>query len=89
MAAGVSVRPEDIVLSQAEPTDRHNRHIGKVVSMSFMGSHALCHLQVENGRTVLVNVLMGQSSGNSPSGYRVGDVVWLSWSDLSGVVLTS
>ena len=89
MAAGVSVRPEDILLSQAEPSDRHNRHIGKIVSISFLGSHALCQLQVATGRTVLANILMGGLSGNSPGGYRVGDVVWLSWSDFSGVVLTS
>ncbi len=87
MEVAVSVRPECVSISALEPRERRNRATGLITAFSYLGSHALCQVKIATGRTLLADVA---TQGSHDAGLpRVGDVVWLSWADDQGVVLTA
>ena len=85
MEVTVAVRPEKISL-QREPFDTpHNCASGTVRDIAYLGSHSIYHVELENGKILLVHISNLKRGSEQPSWE---DKVFLHWHPHSTVVLT-
>ena len=81
------VRPEKVNISKEEPGQQYNKARGKIEDIAYFGSHSVFHVRLANGSKVLANMINSQRWASEK--FTWNDVVWLSWDDQAGVVLTS
>jgi spermidine/putrescine ABC transporter ATP-binding subunit len=82
----VAVRPEKLKLSAAEPTDpRLIKSPGRVRDVAYYGDTSNVFVETPAARELSVNV---QNERRSPTVYRRGDQVWVSWSPEDTLILT-
>jgi len=82
----VAVRPEKLKLSAAEPTDlRLIKSPGRVRDVAYYGDTSHVFVETPTARELSVNV---QNERRSPTVYRRGDQVWVSWSPEDTLILT-
>ena len=85
MDVTVAVRPEKISL-QREPFDvPHNCASGTVRDIAYLGSHSIYHVELENGKILLVNISNLERGSEQPIWE---EKVFLNWHPHSSVVLT-
>jgi putrescine transport system ATP-binding protein len=60
---------------------------GVIEEIAYFGSHSVNHVRLPGGAKVLCNFVNMKRWASE--NFTWNDVVWLSWSDNSGVVLTS
>ena len=82
--AWLSVRPERIRLTLAEPVSQPNRFRGRVLDKAFFGSHSIYRSRCAGERTLSASV----SAASGGEALAPGDEVWLSWGAADGVLLT-
>ncbi|MCH2265835.1 MAG: polyamine ABC transporter ATP-binding protein [SAR324 cluster bacterium] len=85
MSVSVAVRPEKIIL-QREPLDTpYNCASGKVRDIAYLGSHSIYHVELENGKILLVHLSNLERGAGQPTWE---ETVYLNWHPHSAVVLT-
>ncbi|WP_297800824.1 polyamine ABC transporter ATP-binding protein [Arenimonas sp. GDDSR-1] len=87
MSVSFAIRPEKVHIDKDEPAQKYNKVRGVIEEIAYFGSHSVYHVRLAGGTKVLCNfVNMKRWASES---FTWNDVVWLSWDDNSGVVLTS
>jgi putrescine transport system ATP-binding protein len=87
MEVGFALRPEKISMHKEEPASRYNKAQGMIEDIAYFGSHSVYHVRLPSGFLVLVNAANAQRWASER--FTWNDQVWLSWGELSGVVLTA
>jgi putrescine transport system ATP-binding protein len=87
MDVALALRPEKVVVTTDEPEQPHNKVRGSIEEIAYLGSHSVLHVKLPNGTRMLANVLNSQRWASER--FTWNDEVWLSWADMSGVVLNS
>ena len=82
-----SLRPEKVTLSKEEPDGKHNKARGIIEDIAYFGSHSVYHVRLPSGFKIMANFVNTQRWASER--FTWNDVVWLSWGDTAGVVLTS
>lgn len=85
-ALSISIRPEQIAISQQPSSKQFNITIGIVDQIAYMGSYSLFYVRLTGGKLIVVSVsrLVTQLMEKIPS---YDDTVYLSWEPMSCVVL--
>jgi putrescine transport system ATP-binding protein len=81
-----AIRPEKVVISADRPTDRANVVEGKILDIAYLGNISTYHVQLSNGQ-----VLKAQTANDrrlARRSFTWDDMVWLSWTDTAGIILT-
>jgi putrescine transport system ATP-binding protein len=87
MSVSFAIRPEKVHIDKDEPAQKYNKVRGVIEEIAYFGSHSVYHVRLPSGAKVLCNfVNMKRWASDN---FTWNDVVWLSWNDNSGVVLTS
>lgn len=82
-----AIRPEKLQLLKNEPKQDHNKLEGIIKNIAYFGSHSVYHVTLASGATIRCNVAnMGRWTSET---FACEDLVWLSWQDDSGILLTS
>ncbi|MEM9250623.1 MAG: ABC transporter ATP-binding protein [Pseudomonadota bacterium] len=84
--ATLAIRPEKIAISREKPTDRNNVVPGRVHDIGYLGNISTYHVRLSDGHIVKAQV--ANQRRISRRDFTWEDVVWLSWSDTAGIVLT-
>jgi putrescine transport system ATP-binding protein len=87
MSVSFAIRPEKVRIEKDEPAQRYNKVRGVIEEIAYFGSHSVYHVRLPGGAKVLCNFVNMKRWASE--NFTWNDVVWLSWSDNSGVVLTS
>ncbi|MBP6310241.1 MAG: polyamine ABC transporter ATP-binding protein [Arenimonas sp.] len=87
MNVAFAIRPEKINISKDEPEQKYNKAQGVIEEIAYFGSHSVYHVRMPNGAKVLCNFVNMKRWASE--NFTWNDSVWLSWSENSGVVLTS
>ncbi|MGB0960014.1 MAG: ABC transporter ATP-binding protein [Halocynthiibacter sp.] len=80
------IRPEKVKISAKRPDQAHNLVQGRVLDIAYLGNLSTYHVELSTGQ-----ILMAQTTNSSRlarSEFTWEDIVWVSWSETSGVVLT-
>ncbi len=81
-----AIRPEKLRISRERPDDARNAFRAKVEDIAYMGDVSIYRLRLPSGKVV------GASQANTQryAGNKISwdDEVWVSWSELAGMVLT-
>ena len=87
----VSIRPEDIDLHKEKPAhrDTHNWAKGKVKEIAYLGSFAIYHVQMENGRIIKSQVPAPYWYVRGIEPPTWGDEVYLDWPENQPTPLTT
>lgn len=86
----ISIRPEDIDLHKEKPThrDAHNWAKGKVQEIAYLGSFAIYHVQMDNGRIIKSQVPAPYWYVRGIEPPTWGDEVYLDWPENQPTPLT-
>ena len=86
----ISIRPEDIDLHKEKPAhrDTHNWARGKVKEIAYLGSFAIYHVQMENGRIIKSQVPAPYWYVRGIEPPTWGDEVYLDWPENQPTPLT-
>ncbi|MCB1866663.1 MAG: ABC transporter ATP-binding protein [Chromatiales bacterium] len=85
-AVSVVVRPERMLVSEAEPVDLANRAHGELAEVQYLGDVSILHLDLAGGQRVLAQrTNAGVAAGGLP---RRGEALWIGWHIHDGRVLT-
>ncbi len=84
--ATLAIRPEKITISREKPTDRKNVVPGRVHDIGYLGNISTYHVRLSDG--TIVKAQVANQRRISRRDYTWEDIVWLSWSDTAGIVLT-
>lgn len=87
MEVAFALRPEKVHLGKDEPAQAHNKAHGVIEDIAYFGSHSVYHVRLDGGAKMLVNFVNLRRWASER--FTWNDPVWVSWDDLSGVVLTS
>jgi len=87
MDVAFAIRPEKVKIGKDEPTHPHNKAHGIIEDIAYFGSHSVYHVRLDGGTKILCNFVNKRRWASE--GFTWNDPVWVSWDDLSGVVLTS
>ncbi len=87
MEVAFALRPEKVDISKDEPAQPHNKARGVIEDIAYFGSHSVYHVRLEGGTKVMCN--FANMKRWASESFTWNDPVWVSWDDLSGVVLTS
>ncbi|MHC0053642.1 ABC transporter ATP-binding protein [Actibacterium sp. D379-3] len=82
-----AVRPEKIAVSHDPLPDRANSVQGKVIDIAYLGNISTYHVRLPSGQ--MISAQMTNSRRLDRRDFTWDDMVWLSWTDTSGVVLTT
>ena len=74
-------------MDKDEPAQPHNKVHGIIEDIAYFGSHSVYHVRLVSGALMLVNAFNAQRWAAEALTWN--DHVWLSWDELSGVVLSS
>ncbi len=91
MELGYAVRPEKIRVSKTPPDQNFNVAKGKIEDIAYLGSHSILHIVLPSGKKVQVSLSNSDRKvvGDDEGRLTWEDEVYISWSERSGVVLTS
>jgi putrescine transport system ATP-binding protein len=87
MNVAFAIRPEKLSISKQEPEQKYNKAQGIIEEIAYFGSHSVYHVRLPSGAKVLCNFVNMKRWASE--NFTWNDSVWLSWSENSGVVLTS
>jgi putrescine transport system ATP-binding protein len=87
MNVAFAIRPEKLSISKQEPEQKYNKAQGIIEEIAYFGSHSVYHVRLPSGAKVLCNFVNMKRWASE--NFTWNDTVWLSWSENSGVVLTS
>jgi putrescine transport system ATP-binding protein len=87
MSVSFAIRPEKVHIDKDEPAQKYNKVRGVIEEIAYFGSHSVYHVRLPSGAKVLCNFVNMKRWASE--NFTWNDVVWLSWNDNSGVVLTS
>jgi putrescine transport system ATP-binding protein len=87
MSVSFAIRPEKVHIDKDEPAQKYNKVRGVIEEIAYFGSHSVYHVRLQSGAKVLCNFVNMKRWASE--NFTWNDVVWLSWNDNSGVVLTS
>ena len=87
MDVAFALRPEKVNIGKDEPNQPHNKARGVIEDIAYFGSHSVYHVKLPTGTRVMCNYANMKRWASERFSWN--DEVWLSWGDLSGVVLTS
>jgi putrescine transport system ATP-binding protein len=87
MSVSFAIRPEKVHIAKDEPAQKYNKVRGVIEEIAYFGSHSVYHVRLPSGAKVLCNFVNMKRWASE--NFTWNDVVWLSWNDNSGVVLTS
>ncbi|MEO1640802.1 MAG: ABC transporter ATP-binding protein [Pseudomonadota bacterium] len=79
------IRPEKVAISSEKPTDRINAIQGKVLDIAYLGNLSTYHVELPGGQ--IIKAQAANSRRRASLAFTWEDTVWLSWSDIAGVVL--
>ena len=82
-----AIRPEKITLTRERPAGDSNVTRGTVEDIAYLGDMSVLQVVLDSGKRIRVtktNALRGD-----PDAIRWDEIVWASWGDISGSVLTS
>ncbi|MFV8819867.1 ABC transporter ATP-binding protein [Haliea sp. E17] len=89
MELAFALRPEKIRISREAPVQAHNVAHGRIVDIAYLGSHSIFHVALPSGKVVIASEANHLRGTTGEERLTWEDEVWLSWEELSGVVLTS
>lgn len=84
-ACFIALRPEKVVISADQPTDRRNTLQGKIIDIAYLGNLSTYHVALPNGQ--MIKAQMANTRRLSRRGFTWEDTVWLSWTDTAAVLL--
>jgi putrescine transport system ATP-binding protein len=87
MDVALALRPEKIRIHREEPEQRHNKARGVIEDIAYFGSHSVYHVRLPSGKKLMVNTINAKRWASENLTWN--DAVWLSWGELSGVVLAT
>ena len=87
MSVSFAIRPEKVRIDKEEPAQPYNKVRGVIEEIAYFGSHSVYHVRLPGGAKVLCNFVNMKRWASE--NFTWNDMVWLSWNDNSGVVLTS
>lgn len=87
MNVAFAIRPEKINITKDEPEQKYNKAQGVIEEIAYFGSHSVYHVRLKSGIKVYCNFV--NTKRWASENFTWQDIVWLSWSENSGVVLTS
>ena len=87
MNVAFAIRPEKLSICKQEPEQKYNKAQGIIEEIAYFGSHSVYHVRLPTGAKVLCNFVNMKRWASE--NFTWNDSVWLSWSENSGVVLTS
>ena len=87
MSVSFAIRPEKVRIDKEEPAQPYNKVRGVIEEIAYFGSHSVYHVRLPGGAKVLCNFVNMKRWASE--NFTWNDIVWLSWNDNSGVVLTS
>jgi putrescine transport system ATP-binding protein len=87
MAVAFALRPEKVHIAKEEPAQAFNKAAGTIEDIAYFGSHSVYHVRLATGAKVMCNFVNMKRWASER--FTWNDPVWLSWGELSGVVLTS
>jgi putrescine transport system ATP-binding protein len=87
MTVSVSLRPEQIRVVRAAPSEQHNWAHGMVSHMAWMGSYALYQIRLDSGKVIEATMPSQLLAQGEPPG--VDDEVYVTWGRDSVTVLSS
>ncbi len=90
MELAVAVRPEKVRVSRAVPAQANNVAQGTIVDIAYLGSHSILHVKLASGKVVIASVANSDRTvaGDAADRFTWKDEVYVSWGEMSGVVLT-
>jgi putrescine transport system ATP-binding protein len=86
MPVTISVRPERLTISRAQPAQADNWARGMVTNVAYMGSYSLYHVRLDSGKTVIANLPSALLARDETPAFD--DQVYVSWAPQAAVVLT-
>lgn len=91
MDTAFAIRPEKLHISRVKPDQSYNFAQGAVEDIAYLGSHSTYHVRLPSGKKVLVSVANSDRWAGSENEPRLTwkDEVFVSWTQNSGVVLSS
>jgi putrescine transport system ATP-binding protein len=87
MPVAFALRPEKVHIGKDEPAQACNKAQGTIEDIAYFGSHSVYHVRLATGAKVMCNFVNMKRWASER--FTWNDAVWLSWGELSGVVLTS
>lgn len=87
MSVSFAIRPEKVQIDKDEPLQKFNKVRGTIEEIAYFGSHSVYHVRLVSGMKVLCNFVNMKRWASE--NFTWNDVVWLSWGENSGVVLTA
>jgi putrescine transport system ATP-binding protein len=87
MPVAFALRPEKLHIGKDEPAQAFNKAAGTIEDIAYFGSHSVYHVRLDTGAKVMCNFVNMRRWASER--FTWNDAVWLSWGELSGVVLTS
>ena len=87
MDVALALRPEKVRIHREEPDQPHNKVRGVIEDIAYFGSHSVYHVRLASGKKLMVNTINAKRWDSENLTWN--DEVWLSWGELSGVVLAS
>lgn len=91
MELAFAIRPEKLRVSRTAPEQERNVTRGEVFDIAYLGSHSILHIKLASGKIIQASVSNSDRlvAGDDDSRFTWDDEVYISWSERSGVVLTS
>ncbi|NJC45077.1 ABC transporter ATP-binding protein [Xanthomonas arboricola] len=86
-AVAFALRPEKLVIGKDEPAQACNKAQGVIEDIAYFGSHSVYHVRLPGGFKLMANFANRQRWASEALTW--GDIVWLSWGEDDGVVLTA
>ncbi len=81
----VAIRPEKIMIAKKPFDETHNNDLGVVRDIAYLGSHSIYHVELSNGKIVLVH-LSNQERGAEHPIWE--EKIYIQWKSRNAIVLT-
>ncbi len=82
-----AIRPEKVSIGKEEPAQAHNKAQGIIEDIAYFGSHSVYHVRLPSGFKLMAHFANRRRWASEDMTWN--DTVWVSWGDISGVVLPS
>ncbi len=91
MELAFAIRPEKMRVSRQAPEQQRNVAKGIIEDIAYLGSHSILHINLHSGKKVTASISNSDRKvvGDDEDRLTWEDEVYISWSERSGVVLTS
>ena len=90
MDLAFALRPEKITISRKKPDLKFNYAQGVIRDIAYLGSHSIYHVDIGNGKIVLVSMANADRWGSDEEPRLTWEEqVYVSWAETSGVMLNS